>query len=189
MTATLPDGTYVGQRKLVRCISAASTPALTLTVTTPETASGFACQSSFFFDTAGQAIEFEWTANSKWRARQVWRTGGTADNVVVGTTVLSANPLWKNYCLSVTGTVSSTSTKALPNGSAIGEQIAVINTTAASTPVGSIDGTFISGLQAAYTHAGAIGVVASATATGDMFLAEWNGTAWVVLYQNGITFS
>lgn len=189
MTATLPDGTYVGQRKLVRAITAASTPKLTLTVTTPETEAGSVCSSTFIFDTVGQAVEFEWTKNSKWRAVRVQRAGGTADNVVVGTTVLTGYNLWLTYGLSVTGTVSSTSTMALPNGSAVGERCQIINTTAASSPIGSIGGTFKGGLAAAYTLIGTIGVVASTTVTGDMALLEWDGTAWWVLYQSGCTLS
>ena len=189
MTATLPDPLYPKQRKFVYAKTAASSPALTLTVTTPDDTAGFVCAGTFVFDTVGQGVLFEATSALKWRAIKVNRAGGTADNVVIGTTVLTGYNLWKNYCCSVTATVSSTGTMALPNGSAIGERINVICTTAASTPVGSLDGVYTSGLQAAYTHAGAIGVVASATATGDMFLAEWTGSTWVVLYQNGITFS
>lgn len=189
MTGTLPDGTYVGQRKLVRAITAASTPAYTLTVTTPETEAGSVCSATWFFDTVGQAVEFEWTKNAKWRAVRVQRAGGTADNVVVGTTSLVGKVLWAQYCLSIDGTKSSTGNNALPNGSCVGERCAIINTTAQNIPVGSIDGAFRGGLAAAYTHLGAIGVVASTTVTGDMALLEWDGTAWIVMYQTGCTLS
>lgn len=188
MAFTLPNGTVTGQKKRIVCDSAASTPAATLTITTPETASGFACSAVFFFDTAGQAIELYWTG-TKWRCTRVQRAGGVADNVVIGTTVLTGKNLWQRYNCSVTGTVSSTGANALPNGSAVGEQCWITNTTAASTPVGSIDGVFTSGLAAPFTHCGAIGVVASATAVGDSCLLTWNGVSWDVAYQSGITFS
>lgn len=181
---TLAAPTYVNQRKVVTCVSAASTPAGTLTVSSPDTTAGFICPATFFFDTAGQEIELIATSALLWRCVRVKRAGGTADNVVVGTTAIT-NKLWRTYCLSVTGTVAST----LPNGAAVGEQIQVINTTAATTPVGSLDGTFVGGAQAAYTHLGAIGVVASTTVTGDCALLEWTGAAWAVLYQTGCTLS
>ncbi len=193
MTATLPNGTFEGQRKIITVDSAASTPAMTLTVTTPDATTGYVCAGTFFMDTAGQEIEFQWTTPSggtaAWRAIRVKRAGGVADNVVVGTTVLTGKNMWLRYNCSVTATVTSTGANALPNGSAVGEQIWITNTTAASTPVGSIDGTFTSGLAAAFTHCGAIGVVASATAVGDSCLLTWTGAAWDCVYQSGITFS
>lgn len=189
MAFTLPDGTYKGQRHRVRCVGAASIPLATLTVTTPETASGFACASTFIFDTVGQEINFVWSENSKWRADTIKRAGGPVDGVVVGTTVLTGRNLWAAYYLSVTGTVSSTTTKGLPNGSAIGERCLVACTTAASTPIGNINGTYIGGAAIAYTDLGAIGVVASTTVVGDTALLEWNGAAWRVIYQNGCTLA
>lgn len=180
---TLPDGTYVGQRKLVRCISAASTPACTLTVTTPETETGSACAGTFFFDTAGQAVEFEWTANSKWRAVKVDRAGGTADNVVVGTTVLTGKNLWQLYALSVTGTVVSDSTKGIPNGSAPGERIVIGCSTAASIPVGSIT------ITARSIVAGAVADLQAIGATTDTAVCEWDGQKWQILYSTGITLA
>jgi len=189
MAFTLPNGTYVGQQHKVRCISAASTPIATLTVTTPETNAPYVCASTFVFDTAGQSRTFEWTENSKWKCIGVEKRGGTANNVVVGTTVLTGYSNWNQYNLSVTGTVSSTGTRALPNGSCIGERCTIMNTTAASTPIGNINGTFRGGAATAYTDLGAIGVAASTTATGDMAILEWEGTAWVVLYQTGCTLA
>lgn len=192
MAFTLPNGTAEGQVKIVECISAASTPACTLTVTTPDATTGFVCAGAFFFDTVGQRITFKWMTTggtAAWRAIDIKRAGGAADNVVIGTTVLTNMNMWLRYNCSVTSTVSSTGTKALPNGSAVGEQIWIACSTAASIPAGSIDGVYTSGLAAAYTHAGAIGVVASATAVGDSCLLTWTGSAWDCVYQNGITFS
>jgi len=175
MAFTLPDGTVIGQRKRVRCVAAASTPLATLTVTTPETATNYACSSTFVFDTIGQAVEFEWTENSKWKATTVTRAGGTANNVVVGTTVLTGLNLWATYFLSVTGTVSSTTTKGVPNGSAIGEQILVGCSTAASTPSGTISITGVTNAGGAATTLG------TCTATTHFATLRWNGAAWQVL--------
>lgn len=187
MTATLPNGTYVGQRKLVRAITATTSPALTLTVTTPETETGSACSSTFVFSAVGQAVEFEWTKNAKWRAVRVQRTGVLA--VEIGVTVLTGYNLSLVYALAVDGTDTSTGTKALPNGSCIGERCTLTCSLAANIPVGSIDGVFKGMLGDAYTHVGAIGVVASTTVVGDCAVLEWDGAAWQVMYQNGCTLS
>lgn len=186
---TLAAPTYVGQKKRIKCVAATSTPAGTVTLTSPDATAGYVCAGSFFFDTVGQEVQLEATSALAWRATAVKRVGGVADNVVIGTTVLTGKNMWKKYNCSVTGTVTSTTTMALPNGSAIGERIMIANTTAALTPIGTLDGVYTTGLAAAYTHAGAIGVVASATVTGDFALLEWNGASWDVMDQSGITFS
>ena len=180
MAFTLPDGTVAGQRKRVTCESGASTPKATLTVTTPDATTGYACASSFVFDTAGQSVEFTWTGTA-WRATDVKRAGGTADNVVVGTTVLTGLNLWAIYACSVTATVNSTGTKALPDGSCVGEVCLVGCSTAASTPVGSLDFTGVTSAAAAATHLQAIG------ATTDYVSLQWTGTAWLPLVASGIT--
>lgn len=181
---TLAAPTFPGQEKCVRCVLAASTPAATLTITSPDATAGFVCPATYFFDTIGQEVTFRATTALKWRCIQIKRAGGTADNVVVGTTAIT-NKMWLRYCLSVTGTVNST----LPNGSCVGERIQVINTTAASTPVGGLAGTYVGGAGVAYTALGAIGVVASATVVGDMAILEWDGSAWAVIWQAGCTLS
>lgn len=186
MAFTLPDGTYTGQRHRVECVLAASTPLGTLTVTTPETVAGFACASTFIFNNVGQAIEFRWTG-SKWRATRVQRAGVLA--VTVGTTVLTGFNLNLQYGLSVTSTVSSTTTKGLPNGSSAGERVSLTNTVAASTPIGDISGTFTNMLGVAATSIGAIGVVASASVVGDTAVLEWDGSSWVCIYLAGVTFA
>lgn len=175
MAFTLPDGTYVGQQKRVTCNSAASIPLATLTVTTPETNAPFVCASAFVFDTAGQSILFEWTANSKWKAVEVRRKGGAVDGVVVGTTVLTGLNLWDNYFCSVTGTVSSTTTKGIPNGSAIGEITAVRVSTAATIPSGTISFTGLTNAGAAATTIGTM------AATTNYAVLRWNGAAWQVI--------
>src|SRR5262249_32973966 len=145
--------------------------AATLTVTTPDATSGYACQASFFYDTPGQSVEFLWTGTA-WRALKVDRAGGTANNVVVGTTVLNTNPLWSGFFCSVTGTVSSTTTKGSPNGSAVGEQIQVTCSTAASIPSGTISITALTLLGAASTTLGTFG------GTTNLMTLRWNGSAW-----------
>jgi hypothetical protein len=186
---TLAAPTFAGQRKRIVCVAATSTPLGTVTVSSPDDTAGFVCSSTFTFTDVGQAIELVATSALKWRAVRVQRAGGAADNVVVGTTVLTGLNLWLRYCCSVTGTVSSAGTSALPNGSAVGERIIVTCSTAASIPVGSIDGTFKGMINETYTHLGAIGVVASSTVVGDCAVLEWTGSAWSVIYQNGCTLS
>lgn len=186
---TLAAPTVAGQRKRITCVSAGSTPLGTLTITSPDDTAGFVCSTTFIFDTVGQEIELIATSGLKWRATRVKRAGGVADAVVVGTTVLTGFNLWIRYCLSVTGTVNSSSTKSLPNGSAVGERCIVTCSTAALSPIGSIDGTFTGMIAEAYTHLGAIGVVASTTVVGDAAVLEWTGAAWAVIYQNGCTLS
>lgn len=188
---TLAAPSVAGQRKLIRCVSAASTPLGTVTISSPDTTTGFACASSFIFTDVGQAVELVATGASTplWRAVRVLRAGGAANNVVVGTTVLTGFNLWLRYCLSVTATVSSTGTQGIPNGSAVGERILVTNSTAASTPVGSITGAFVGLINETYTTLGTIGVAATTTVTGDMALLEWTGSAWSILYQSGLTLS
>lgn len=188
---TLAAPTTAGQRKRIVCVSAASSPLGTVTISSPDTTTGFACSSTFTFTDVGQAIELVATGATTplWRCVRVQRAGGAADNVVVGTTVLTGLNLWLRYCLSVTGTVSSTGANALPNGSAVGERIIVTCSTAASIPVGSIDGVFKGMINESYTHLGAVGVAATASVVGDAALLEWTGSAWSVLYQNGCTLS
>lgn len=178
---TLADGPtgIAGMRKRIECVSAASTPLGTLTIASPETTSGLACSSTFLFDTVGQAIELQWTG-TKWRATRVQRAGGTANNVVVGTTVLTGINLWANYYLSVTGTVSSTvaANRGLPNGSAVGEIVSISCTTAASTPNGTFE------MVRALPSTGAVGTgnlntINATTAVASFF---WRGDAWVLIH-------
>lgn len=181
---TLAAPTRPGQRKIIRCVLAASTPAATLTITSPDDTAGFVNRATYFFDTVGQEITLEATAALKWRCVGIKRAGGAVDNVVVGTTAIT-NKLWQSYNLSVTGTVNST----LPDGTCVGERIYINCTTAALSPVGGLAGTFKGALAAAYTALGAFGVVASTTVVGDMAILEWSGAAWVVLWQAGTTLS
>jgi hypothetical protein len=182
MTGTLPAPTVIGQKKVVRCVSAAASPAYTLTVTSPDTTAGFVCSGTFIFNAVGQEIEFQATAGLKWRAIRVKRAGNSAVNgVVVGTTVLTGLNLWAAYFLSVTGTVSSTTTKALPDGSAVGEMIALYCTTAAAIPSGTLGGNYQDNVATAKT-----GFIADATTDTGVFV--WTGSAWQCLSTTA-TFS
>jgi hypothetical protein len=180
---TLANGAFPGQRKRIECSVAASTPAGTLTIATPETTAGQICSATFFFDTVGQAIELLWTG-SKWRATRVERAGSSgANGVVVGTTVLTGKNMWAHYSLSVTGTVSSTTTKAIPDGSAVGEMIQVGCATAASTPSGTIGLTALTTLGAAGTTLGTFnGTTCYAT-------LRWNGSAWQLVGNTTVVLS
>lgn len=140
MTATLPNGTFEGQRKIITVDSAAASPALTLTVTTADATTGHVTTAAPVFNTAGQEIEYVWTTPSggtaAWRAVRVVRAGSLP--VTVGTTVLTGQVMVAVYALSVTGSVSSTSTMAIPNGQVAGEVIHLVTPTANSIPSGSI---------------------------------------------------
>lgn len=180
---TLAAPTFAGQRKRVVCVSAASTPLGTLTVTGPDTTAGFVCGTVFTFNAVGQEIEFVATAALKWRAQRIKRAGSTVTNgVVIGTTVLTGLSLLAVYLCSVTGTVSSTTTKALPDGSAVGEMITVQCTTAATIPSGTLGGNFVD-LTAA-TRTGYVMTAVTATA-----LFMWNGTQWQAMVNTTGTFS
>lgn len=187
MTCTLPNGLYEGQKKLVICESGASTPAMTMTVTTADSTTGYVTSGTVFYDTPGQGIEYIWTTppggTAAWRAHRVWRAGQLA--VVVGTTVLTGMVLHQIYALSVTGTVSSTTTKGIPNGQVAGEQIHIVTPTAASIPVGniSITGTTVATGVAATSLAGINATTCEATFV-------WDPTnSWQCLKLTTATFS
>lgn len=175
---TLPNGTIAGQRKRVQCSVAASIPAGTLTVTTPEDTAGIVCPSTFVFDTVGQAIDFIWSG-SKWRVEKTTRAG--VKIAVVGTTVLTGFNLCHNLSLSVTGTVSSTTTRGVPNGAYPGDFLIISQSTAASIPVGNITGTFLTLANVAATDLQAWG------ATTDTVTLTWNGSAWLIVANSGVT--
>jgi hypothetical protein len=174
---TLPNGTIAGQRKRVLCTVAASIPVGTITVTTPEDTAGIVCPSTFIMDTVGQAIDFIWSG-TKWRVEKTTRAG--VKIAVVGTTVLTGFNLCHNLSLSVTGTVASTGTQGVPNGTFPGDTLLVTQSTAASIPVGSITGTFLSLANANATDLQAWG------ATTDTCQLFWNGLRWLV-YPTGVT--
>jgi hypothetical protein len=168
---TLAAPTRTGQKKIIRCVAAANTPAGTLTVSSPDDTTGYVCAASFFFNTVGQEIELEATAALKWRCVRKKRVG--TKTLVIGTTVTTGICNMEATILtSSTGTVASLTTKGIPNGSAIGERIQITEITAAGTPHGDIAGAFLD-------HAGA-----AKTALDDFTVAKeggtfvWTGAAW-----------
>lgn len=180
---TLAAPTVVNQRKVITCVGAANTPIGTLTVSSPDDTTGFVCSSTFVFDTVGQSITLEATSALKWRVIAVNRAGGAADNVVIGTTVLTGYNLWKTYLCSATGTVHSTGTKALPNGHVAGETILLSCSTAGLGAAGDIDFTGATILGAAVTN------LAGISATTDTAILQWSNAKWQVMYSTGLTFS
>jgi len=136
MAFTLANGTAVGQRKKITCESAASTPAATLTIATPDATTGYVCPATFYFDTAGQGVELVWIG-AAWRVTGIQRAGASGV-LVVGTTVIQAGNLWAFLNFSITATVDSQTTKGIANGSVIGEMISFGTSVAATTPVGTI---------------------------------------------------
>jgi hypothetical protein len=180
---TLAAPTVAGQRKRVVCVSAAATPLGTLTVSSPDTTTGFVCAGTFQFDGVGQSIELVATSGLLWRAARIERAGGAANDVVVGTTVLTGVNLKAIYYCSVTGTVSSTTTRGIPNGSAVGETCQVAVSTAASIPSGTIS---IAGLTNAGAAATTLGTMAATT---NYATLRWNGVAWFLVGNNTLVLS
>lgn len=185
---TLAAPTFANQRKIVRCVLAASIPVATLTVSSPDDTTGFVCASTFVFDTVGQEIEFVATPALKWRCVRKKRAGVLA-TITAGTTVLTGRSMHLVYSLAVDGTDAGTGATGLPNGSTVGEKCSIVCELAANIPVGSLGGTFKGVFGTAYTVVGAIGVVGSTTVIGDFCELEWDGAAWQVTNMAGCTLS
>jgi hypothetical protein len=171
---TLADGN-VGHEIDILCVSAASSPLGTLTIATV-----FGSESTtHVFTTAGQRLKLRMTATG-WKVAAKTRTGSLT--VVVGTDVLTGHDMVATYNLSITGTVTSDTTKAIPSGQVEGEAIWIRCTTAASTPNGSISIT-------AKTLAGAAATAAAVNATTDYEYLRWDGSAFQELITNSVTLS
>lgn len=163
---TLANGIYVGQRKTIKEITAATTPQGTLTITTTFNSE----PTVYVWNAIGQEIELEWTATG-WHLLRKIRAGATT--VVVGTTVLTGMLLNQTYNLSVTGTVLSNSgTLAIQAPTLSGEYIRLICTVAASTPAGTIN---VTGFTKALVAATAVAGINATTATAS-FIS--NGASW-----------
>lgn len=182
MAFTLAAPTFAGQRKLIRSVAAASSPAATVTVTSPDTTTGFVLPSTIVFDDVGQEIELQATTGLKWRAHRVKRAGGAVDGVVINTTVLTGVILRAIYYLSITGTVSSTGTKGIPNGTVPGE-IMRVSVSTASLASGTIAITGVTSAGAAATTLG------TATATTHFAVLMWTGTAWSLMNSSTLALS
>jgi len=180
---TLAAPTVVGDRKRIICVSATSTPVGTLTISSPDDTAGFVLPSTIVFSAAGQLVELIATSNLKWRAIHVDRAG--VQTLVIGTTLTAGLVMSHLYACSVTGTVSSTiaAGRGLPNGIAPGDKCIVGCSVAASTPVGNIEFAGLTTANVAATNLAAIG------ATTDTVNLEWNGSAWLVVGNTGVTVS
>lgn len=172
---TLPDGLFVGQQKTVEVIVAASTPVGTLTITTPTTGE----QATHVLKAVRQQLVFVWRFDGSvngWHLVTKRRAGKTT--YIVGTDSFVGNSD-KNIDLSITGT----KTGALPNGQAIGELICISISTAASTPVGNLTGTYRTKFGVAAAN------LSGLDATTDFAIFEWDGLAWQELNSTGVTIS
>jgi hypothetical protein len=184
---TLAAPTVAGQRKKITCVSAASIPVGTLTITSPDDTAGFVCPAVFVFNTVGQEIELIATSELLWRCVGKKRAGVLT--VTAGTTVLTGYSLMGTYAVAVDGTDAGTGTGGMPDGCVVGERTSIVCSLADNIPVGSLTGTYVGMFGTAYTIIGAIGVVASTTVVGDCALLVWTGSAWRVEYMNGCTLS
>jgi hypothetical protein len=163
---SLADGTVVGQKKSFEVSAISGTPLGTLTIN-----DAFGSELAVYTFTAlGQRLDLEWRTTG-WKVIGKRRAGRQA--VVVGTTVLTNLVMAAVYDLSVTGTVSSTTTKGIPDGNFPGERIHVCTPTAATSPVGDI---------AITAHTVATGVAATSLAGINATTAEatfeWTGASW-----------
>lgn len=181
MAFALAAPTAAGQRKRITCVAASSTPLGTVTISSPDQTAGLVCPSTFTFTAAGQEVSLTATAALAWRVTAVKRAG--TQTLVVGTTLTAGLQLAALYALSVTGTVSSTTTRALPNGNLPGDQVQIGCSVAASTPVGNINFAGLSSANAALTN---IGAVSATTMIANLL---WNGTAWLVVSSSNTTIS
>lgn len=171
---TLADGRFSGQKKTVVCTVAASTPLGTLTLN-----DAFGTESLVHVFTAvGQRLELEWTSTG-WKMVAKRRAGTQV--AVIGTTVLTGFDMALLYDCQVTGTVSSTTTKSIPDGTVPGETMYTGCSVAASTPVGNINFTGSSLDGVAKTDLQAIGALT------DTVTLCWTGAKWLVVANSGIT--
>lgn len=180
---TLADGTVTGQIKQFEVTVAATTPLGTLTITTPAGSES----ATHVFTAVGQQLTLQWNGTG-------WHIIGKVRNghqlLVIGTTLTAGYDMALTYDLSVTSTVVSTTTKALPNGSVAGEVAHLDCTTAATSASGTLGFVGLSRLGAAVTGIAGIGNGAS-----DKSLAVdlvWDGTAWQIIglgTNTGVTIS
>ena len=187
IAVTLAAPTTPGQQKRIEAATGCSaTNAVTLTITNPATGEDGTEPSVHVFHSPGQAIVLEADSSLLWHHVAKVRGGHLA--VVVGTTVLTGYDLAASYDLSVTGTVSSTTTKAIPAGCVPGEMLMFNTPTAASTPSGTIallPGTVKGTGAAASTGIGGI----NATTCAGLFVWSDATNGWVEVSITTATYS
>lgn len=180
---TLANGTVVGQRKLIECTAVSGTPLGTLTITTPAGSES----ATHIFTAVGQAMTLEWNGTG-WHMISKTRAGHQV--LVIGTTLTAGYDMAYTYDLSVTSTVVSTTTKALPNGTVPGEKVHIDVTTAATSASGTLGFTGMSALGVAVTQAAGIGN--AGTDKSFVLVLEWSGAEWQIVYlgtNTGVTIS
>ncbi len=169
---SLADGTVAGQIKQIECSAISGTPIGTLTVATMDTVGGGA-SALFKFTAVGQRLELEWNAaGTAWHITKLVAAGRQAVVVGSGGTTLTGYVMARAYDLSVTSTVHSTSTKAIPNGRFPGQTLHVDCTTAATSPIGDIAGAFTTLAGASATS------LANITDTTMSLDLVWTGLTW-----------
>lgn len=166
-----------GHEITIDCIEATNTPIGTLTLAAAYGSEGL----THVFRAAGQKLKFVMTSTG-WKLIEKKRAGSMT--VVVGTTVLTGEDLVATYNLSVTGTVSSTTTKAIPDGMVEGEEIDVQVTTAATSPDGEIGIVAVDADAAPFTLIDTIDGT-----TGHNAHFRWNGAAWRNTSINGVVLA
>ena len=173
---SLADGLYTGQRKIIRCISAASVP---VGVVTPTTTSVLWSQgtvpTTLTFNTAGQEATLEWQADG-W-AVIATKQAGLETVAHTGT----ANPLCAQHSLAVDGTDDA----IIPSGMFTGELSYWTVISAANTPIQTISGLF-------YDEDGSadgIDVNFNAAAAANCVLLRWGGERWIMVNHINATIS
>lgn len=157
---TLADGTYVGQKKQIECVSASGTPLGTVTIATM---TGSRTNVAYVFSTAGARLELEWTSTG-WRETMIRPAG--ADAPAAASTV---NPLVLLHVIDI----DATKDWIIPSGTVAGQRQLFHVATATNIPVGTISGLF-------YDEDGsADGVDVNFNAAADQVALEWTGVRWI----------
>ena len=180
---TLANGTVTGQRKEIECSVAATSPAGTLTIATPAGTE----PATHVFTAVGQALTLEWNGTG-WHVIKKTRAGH--QTLVIGTTLTAGLDMAYTYDLSITGAVSSSTTKALPDGLVAGEVCHIDVTTAATSAAGQL---FFTGESAVGANVGSAVNIGNAGTDKSFVLAiQWDGARWQIIYlgtNTGVTIA
>lgn len=157
---TMGDGSTVGERKRITCITAANTPVGTVTLNGSQAA--FASEpTAWVFTTVGQFVEFEWTATG-WKLVDMGQIGTESL-----TTTQTANPL----CLLHFVNLSGTNDYIQGNGIIAGQR-SIWMATAGST-ASTVSGVYYD------EDASADGIDINLDAAGDLASLQWVGSRWL----------
>jgi hypothetical protein len=169
---TMGDGSIVGQRKRITCISGASTPLGTVTLNGAQAAYGSE-PTAYVFTTAGQYVEWEWTATG-WKIVALGQAGiETVANA--GT----ANPLCLVHQVEIADTVDFIQ----PDGLIAGQRSIWYATANSGTPVGTVSGLFYD------EDFSADGIDVNFNAAADMADLVWVGPRWYAQALTSATIS